>query len=76
MWARCANASPNLHAWTDDSNGKNAKLAVGNVLPVGKCPEGTVVSMVEDKYGDRGTVAKASGTSCIVVGRFFGWGRF
>jgi len=47
--------------------GKAAKLAVGNVLPVGKCPEGTVVSMVEDKYADRGTVAKASGTSCIVV---------
>jgi len=48
--------------------GKTAKLAVGNVLPVGKCPEGTVVSMVEDKFADRGTLARASGTSCIVVG--------
>merc|ERR1719453_1504525 len=48
--------------------GKNAQLAVGNVLPVGKVPEGTVVSMVEDKFGDRGTLARASGTSCIVVG--------
>lgn len=47
--------------------GKAAKLAVGNVLPLGKCPDGTIVSMVEDKYADRGTLAKASGTSCIVV---------
>jgi len=48
--------------------GDKARLAVGNVLPVGKCPEGTVVSMVEDKYADRGTLARASGCSCIVVG--------
>jgi len=48
--------------------GKNAQLAVGNCLPVGRCPEGTVVCMVEDKFADRGTVARASGTSCIVVG--------
>lgn len=48
--------------------GKNAQLAIGNILPVGKMPEGTVCSMVEDKYADRGTLARASGTSCIVVG--------
>jgi len=48
--------------------GRSAHLAIGNVLPIGKCPEGCVVSMVEDKFGDRGTIARASGTSCIVVG--------
>lgn len=48
--------------------GRNAQLAVGNVLPVGKCPEGTVVSCLEDKFADRGSIARASGTSCIVVG--------
>jgi len=48
--------------------GRNAQLAVGNCLPIGKMPEGTVCSMVEDKYADRGTLARASGTSCIVVG--------
>jgi len=48
--------------------GKNAQLAIGNILPLGKMPEGTVVSMVEDKQADRGTIARASGTSCIVVG--------
>lgn len=48
--------------------GKTAQLAVGNCLPVGKCPEGTIVCSVEDKYGDRGSIARASGTSCIIVG--------
>lgn len=48
--------------------GKNARLDIGNVLPLNSCPEGTVVSAVEGKTGDRGTIAKASGTSCIIVG--------
>jgi len=48
--------------------GKNAQLAIGNVLPLGKMPERTEVSMVEDKYADRGTLSRASGTSCIVIG--------
>jgi large subunit ribosomal protein L8e len=48
--------------------GKAAQLAVGNVLPVGKMPEGTICSMVEDKFADRGTLARASGTFCTVVG--------
>eukprot|EP00397_Hematodinium_sp_SG-2012_P064214 GEMP01090308.1.p1 GENE.GEMP01090308.1~~GEMP01090308.1.p1 ORF type:complete len:254 (+),score=36.70 GEMP01090308.1:81-842(+) len=48
--------------------GTSAHLAVGNVLPLNKCPEGTVVSMVEEKVGDRGSLARAGGTSCIIVG--------
>jgi len=48
--------------------GKTAQLAVGNVLPVGKMPEGTVCCHLEAKFGDRGTIARTSGTSCIIVG--------
>lgn len=48
--------------------GKTAACSVGNVLPLGKVPEGTVVCNVEDKYADRGSLARASGTHCIVVG--------
>jgi large subunit ribosomal protein L8e len=48
--------------------GSQAHLNVGNVLPLNKCPEGTVVSMVEEKLGDRGTLARAGGTSCIIIG--------
>mmetsp|Transcript_58064 Transcript_58064/g.135258 ORF Transcript_58064/g.135258 Transcript_58064/m.135258 type:complete len:255 (-) Transcript_58064:70-834(-) len=48
--------------------GTKAQIAVGNVLPLQKLPEGTVVSMVEEKAPDRGKLARASGTSCMVVG--------
>ena len=44
------------------------QVDVGNVLPIGKMPEGSVVSALEEKPGDRGCVAKTSGTSCIIVG--------
>eukprot|EP00922_Rhytidocystis_sp_ex-Travisia-forbesii_P020610 GHVS01030290.1.p1 GENE.GHVS01030290.1~~GHVS01030290.1.p1 ORF type:complete len:261 (+),score=34.56 GHVS01030290.1:103-885(+) len=48
--------------------GKNALLTVGNVLPVGKLPEGTVVSNVESKIGNRGDLARTSGVCATVVG--------
>ena len=37
-------------------------------MPIHKMPEGTVISSVEQKAGDRGRMAKASGASCIIVG--------
>lgn len=48
--------------------GKKAKLAVGNVLPVGELPEGTIVCNVERHIGDRGKLAKASGEYVTIVG--------
>eukprot|EP00688_Stachyamoeba_lipophora_P000788 EW709254.1.p3 GENE.EW709254.1~~EW709254.1.p3 ORF type:complete len:69 (+),score=33.26 EW709254.1:2-208(+) len=42
-------------------------MTIGNVLPVGKLPEGTVVSNVEEKVGDRGAMARASGESAVIV---------
>jgi large subunit ribosomal protein L8e len=45
-----------------------AALTVGNILPVNAMPEGTIVSNVEAKLGDRGVLARASGTSAIVIG--------
>ena len=48
--------------------GPKAQLAVGNVLPLAAMPEGTIVSNVEDKIGDRGTLGRASGNYVIVVG--------
>ncbi|KAF7459039.1 60S ribosomal protein L8 [Cryptosporidium felis] len=49
--------------------GKNASLSVGNVLPVGQIPEGTIISSCEEKAGDRGKLARTSGTYAIVVGQ-------
>jgi len=48
--------------------GKSAQLSVGNCVPVGKMPEGTVISSVEEKSGDRGVIAKTSGTYATIVG--------
>lgn len=48
--------------------GKKATLQVGNILPLNTMPEGTIVSSCEAKLGDRGTLARASGTSGIVIG--------
>jgi len=47
--------------------GKKATLSVGNVLPLSAMPEGTVVCNVETRQGDRGTIARTSGTYAIVV---------
>merc|ERR1712072_803478 len=43
--------------------GKKAQLIVGNTLPVGQLPEGTIVSNCEVRPGDRGVIARASGTT-------------
>ncbi|PVH16049.1 60S ribosomal protein L2-A [Candidozyma duobushaemuli] len=48
--------------------GKKASLNVGNVLPLGSCPEGTIVSNVEEKVGDRGALGRTSGNYVIIIG--------
>lgn len=45
-----------------------AALSVGNILPVNSLPEGTIVSNCESKTGDRGSFARASGCSAIIIG--------
>jgi large subunit ribosomal protein L8e len=47
--------------------GKKATLTVGNVLPVGQMPEGTVICQLEEKNGDRGKMARASGNFATIV---------
>ncbi|XP_013786322.1 60S ribosomal protein L8 [Limulus polyphemus] len=47
--------------------GKKATLQVGNVLPVGTMPEGTIVCNLEEKTGDRGRLARCSGNYATVI---------
>ncbi|XP_071839246.1 large ribosomal subunit protein uL2-like [Apostichopus japonicus] len=47
--------------------GKRATLTIGNVLPIGQMPEGTIVCSVEEKTGDRGKLAKCSGNYATVI---------
>jgi ribosomal protein L2 len=48
--------------------GKKANLTVGNILPLSAMPEGTIVSNVEEKVGDRGALGRTSGNYVIVIG--------
>nr|CAG4635615.1 EOG090X0A8G [Artemia franciscana] len=48
--------------------GRKATLQIGNVLPVGVMPEGTIVCNVEEQYGDRGSLARTSGNYATVIG--------
>lgn len=45
----------------------SAMLQIGNILPVGTMPEGTIVCCVEEKTGDRGKLARASGDYATVI---------
>merc|ERR1712224_1091030 len=47
--------------------GKKAALTIGNVLPLGQMPEGTILCNVESKTGDRGTLARASGNYATII---------
>lgn len=47
--------------------GNKAQLAVGNVLPVNKIPEGTLICNVEQNRGDQGQYARASGTFATII---------
>jgi len=48
--------------------GKKAELYVGNVLPLASMPEGSIISNVESKTGDRGALARASGNYATIIG--------
>merc|ERR1711865_814531 len=47
--------------------GKKAALAIGNILPLGSMPEGTVICNIEHRAGDRGKIAKCSGDFGIII---------
>ncbi|MCS7135800.1 MAG: 50S ribosomal protein L2 [Nitrososphaerota archaeon] len=47
--------------------GSEAPIQPGNILPLGKLPEGTVVSSVELRPGDGGKLARSSGAYATVM---------
>jgi len=47
--------------------GKKAQLKIGNILPLVSMPEGTIVSNVEERPGDRGKLARASGDYATII---------
>ena len=59
--------TPPPHADLHCLLGLAAQLNIGNVLPVGTMPEGTIVCCLEEKPGDRGKLARASGNYATVI---------
>lgn len=47
--------------------GGKASVEVGNILPIGKIPEGTMICNIELRPGDGGKIAKSSGAYAIVT---------
>jgi len=47
--------------------GRKAALTIGNVLPVGQMPEGSIICNVELKVGDRGSLARCSGNYATII---------
>lgn len=47
--------------------GGKATVEVGNILPVGRIPEGTMICNIELRPGDGGKITKSSGTYATVV---------
>ncbi len=52
--------------------GKKAALTIGNIMPLGEMPEGSIVCNVEAKKGDRGKLGRASGDYVTVIGHLDG----
>jgi len=48
--------------------GQKAQLAIGNVLPLNKIPEGALVCNVEEHAGDKGKLSRTTGTYATIVG--------
>jgi len=47
--------------------GGRASVEVGNILPIGKIPEGTMICNIELRPGDGGKISKSSGAYATVV---------
>lgn len=47
--------------------GKKAQLVIGNVLPLSSMPEGSIISNLEAKTGDRGVYARSSGNYATII---------
>lgn len=60
-------APEGVHIGQSVKLGGDAPVQVGNVLPIGALPEGTMVCNVELKPGDGGKIARSSGAFATVV---------
>lgn len=64
----CYNLVPEgVHLGQKIYMGGKAPVEVGNILPIGKIPEGTLICNIERCLGDGGKIARSSGAYAMVV---------
>jgi len=63
----CLSAPEGILVSQTISRGAESPPEIGNILPVGKIPEGTMICNVEREPGDGSKIAKASGSYVMVV---------
>jgi large subunit ribosomal protein L2 len=63
----CLSAPEGIMVSQTVSRGSESPPEIGNILPLGKIPEGTMICNVEREPGDGGKIAKASGSYAMVV---------
>jgi large subunit ribosomal protein L8e len=68
MWGYSFIANEGMYTGQFIYAGKKASLNIGNVLPLGSMPEGTVATNVEEKMGDRGALGRTSGNYVTIIG--------
>jgi len=56
-----------MHLGQQVQMGGRAPVEVGNIIPIGKIPEGTMICNIELRQGDGGKLARSSGAYAIVV---------
>ncbi len=47
--------------------GDQASVEIGNVLPIGKIPEGTMICNIELSHGDGGKLVRSSGAYATII---------
>jgi len=60
-------APEGIHKGQTIHMGSKAPIEIGNILPIGNIPEGTIVCNVEMSPGDGGKLARASGAYATVL---------
>lgn len=62
-------APKGLEVGTEIISGENADIKVGNALPMGNMPEGTVIHNIEMQPGKGGQIARSAGVSAQILGK-------
>jgi len=62
-------AVESMHVGQRISVGWGSPLAIGNILPLGEAPEGTMLSNIERNPADGGALFRSSGNYAVIIGK-------